>query len=108
MELSDTSRNRDKVCWTRNKITSQESTQWMAQGETLSGSRATDKRGLRHDEIPGCRARELQHQSGNIKHGRASDHDKPIKQRYYTKNPKVQGEVNVNVDELFQLGYIEH
>jgi len=29
MELSNTSRNRDKLCWTRNNNTSQESTQWM-------------------------------------------------------------------------------
>jgi len=26
--------------------------------------------------------------------------DKPIKQRYYPKNPKVQGEINAKVDEL--------
>jgi len=34
--------------------------------------------------------------------------DKPIKQRYYPKNPKVQGEINAKVDELLQMGYIEH
>jgi len=34
--------------------------------------------------------------------------DKPIKQQYYPKNPKVQGEINAKVDELLQMGYIEH
>jgi len=34
--------------------------------------------------------------------------DKPIKQRYYPKNPNVQGEINAKVDELLQMGYIEH
>ncbi|KAH8356478.1 hypothetical protein KR084_007955, partial [Drosophila pseudotakahashii] len=34
--------------------------------------------------------------------------DKPIKQRYYPKNPKVQGEINAKVDELLQMGFIEH
>jgi len=34
--------------------------------------------------------------------------DKPIKKRYYPKNPKVQGEINAKVDELLQMGYIEH
>jgi len=28
--------------------------------------------------------------------------------RYYPKNPKVQGEINARVDELLQMGYIEH
>jgi len=34
--------------------------------------------------------------------------DKPIKQRYYPKNPKIQGEINGKVDELLQMGFIEH
>jgi len=34
--------------------------------------------------------------------------DKPIKQRYYPKNPKIQGEINAKVDELLQMGFIEH
>jgi len=34
--------------------------------------------------------------------------DIPIKQRYYRKNPKVQGEINARVDELLQMGYVEH
>jgi len=34
--------------------------------------------------------------------------DKPIKHRYYPKNPKVQGGINAKVDELLQMGYIEH
>jgi len=34
--------------------------------------------------------------------------DKPIKQRYYPKNPKIQGEINAKVDELLQIGSIEH
>jgi len=33
--------------------------------------------------------------------------DKPIKQRYYPNNSKIQGEVNTNVDELLQMGFIE-
>jgi len=33
--------------------------------------------------------------------------DKPIKQRYYPKNPKDQVEINAKVAELFQMGYIE-
>jgi len=34
--------------------------------------------------------------------------DKPIKQRYYPKNPKIQGEINAKVDELLQMGFIKH
>jgi len=34
--------------------------------------------------------------------------DKPIKQRYYPKNPKIQGEINAKVDELLQMVFIEH
>jgi len=34
--------------------------------------------------------------------------DKPIKQRYYPKSPKIQGEINAKVDELLQMGFIEH
>jgi len=34
--------------------------------------------------------------------------DKPIKQKYYPKNPKNQGESNAKVDELLQMGLIEH
>jgi len=34
--------------------------------------------------------------------------DKPIKQRYYPKNPKIQGEINAKADELLQMGFIEH
>jgi len=45
MKLSNTSRNRDKVCLTRNTNTSQESTQWVARGEAIGGSSTTDKRG---------------------------------------------------------------
>jgi len=28
--------------------------------------------------------------------------------RYYPKNPKIQGEINAKVDELLQMGFIEH
>ncbi|XP_070854162.1 uncharacterized protein [Drosophila suzukii] len=34
--------------------------------------------------------------------------DKPIKQRYYPKNTKIQGKNNAKVDELLQMGFIEH
>jgi len=34
--------------------------------------------------------------------------DKPIKQRHYPKNPKIQGEINAKVDELLQIGFTEH
>jgi len=34
--------------------------------------------------------------------------DRPIKQRYYPKNPKIQGKINAKVDELLQMGFIEH
>jgi len=34
--------------------------------------------------------------------------DKPIKQRYYPWNQKIQGEINATVDELLQMGFIEH
>jgi len=34
--------------------------------------------------------------------------DKPIKQSYYPKNLKIQGEINAKVDELLQTGFIEH
>jgi len=34
--------------------------------------------------------------------------DKPIKQRYYPKNPKIQAEIHAKVDELLQMGFIEH
>jgi len=30
--------------------------------------------------------------------------DRPIKQRYYPKNPKMQGEINAKVDELLRMG----
>ncbi|XP_068149468.1 uncharacterized protein [Drosophila tropicalis] len=33
--------------------------------------------------------------------------DIPIKQRYYPKNPKIQGEINAKVDELLTMGCIE-
>jgi len=33
---------------------------------------------------------------------------KPIKQRYYPKNPKIQAEINAKADELLQMGFIEH
>jgi len=33
-----------------------------------------------------------------------SKDDKPIKQRYYPKNPKIQKEINAKVDELLQMG----
>jgi len=29
-------------------------------------------------------------------------------QRYYAKNPKIQGEINKEVDELLQTGSTEH
>jgi len=32
--------------------------------------------------------------------------DKPIKQRYYPKNPKIQREINAKVDELLQMGFV--
>jgi len=34
--------------------------------------------------------------------------DKPNKQSYYPKNPKIQGEINAKVNELLQMGFIEH
>jgi len=34
--------------------------------------------------------------------------DKPIKQRFYPKNPKIQGQINAKVDELLQIRFIEH
>jgi len=34
--------------------------------------------------------------------------EKPIKQRYYPKNPKIQREINKKVDELLQMWFIEH
>jgi len=43
IKLSNTSRNRDKVCWTRNNSTSQVPTYWMAR--VIGGSCGTDKRG---------------------------------------------------------------
>jgi len=33
--------------------------------------------------------------------------DQPVKQRYYPKNPKMQVEINANVDELLEKGCIE-
>ncbi|XP_041565903.1 LOW QUALITY PROTEIN: uncharacterized protein LOC121467710, partial [Drosophila elegans] len=33
--------------------------------------------------------------------------DQPVKQRYYPKNPKMQGEINAKVDELLEKGCIE-
>jgi len=38
---------------------------------------------------------------------KTKDH-KPLKQRYYPKNPKIKGEINAKVDELLQIGFIEH
>jgi len=34
--------------------------------------------------------------------------DKPSKQRYYPNKPKIQAEINAKVDELLQMGFIEH
>jgi len=36
--------------------------------------------------------------------------DNPIKQRYYPKSPKIQGEIIIHpkVDELLQMGFIEN
>jgi len=34
--------------------------------------------------------------------------DKPIKQRYYPNNTKIEGEINAKVDELLQMGFILH
>jgi len=34
--------------------------------------------------------------------------DKPKKKRFNPKNPKVQRETNARVDELLQMGFIEH
>ncbi|KAH8271490.1 hypothetical protein KR026_009880, partial [Drosophila bipectinata] len=33
--------------------------------------------------------------------------DTPIKQQYYPKNPKIQGEINAKVEELLEKGRIE-
>ncbi|KAH8245651.1 hypothetical protein KR026_002796, partial [Drosophila bipectinata] len=33
--------------------------------------------------------------------------DIPIKQRYYPKNPKIEGEINAKVEELLEKGCIE-
>jgi len=34
--------------------------------------------------------------------------DKPIKERYYPKNSKLQEEINAKVEEFLQMGYVEH
>jgi len=52
MELPERSRNRDKVCLTRDNNTSQEPTQWVARGESISSSRATSKRVGRYYSVP--------------------------------------------------------
>jgi len=43
--------------------------------------------------------------SNMSEHQIAMKDDKPIKHRYYPKNPR---EINAKVDELLQMGYIEH
>lgn len=34
--------------------------------------------------------------------------NKPIKQRYHPKNPKIHGNINAMVDELLEKGLLEH
>jgi len=46
--------------------------------------------------------------SNMAEHQNKMKDDNPIKQRYYPKNPKIQGEINAKVDELVQMGFIEH
>jgi len=46
--------------------------------------------------------------SNTVEHQIKMKDDKPIKQRYYPKNPKIQGEINAKVDELLQMGFIQH
>jgi len=41
-----------------------------------------------------------------VEHQITMKDDIPINQRYYPKNPKVQGEINARVDELLQMGYV--
>ncbi|XP_050745701.1 uncharacterized protein LOC127011708 [Drosophila biarmipes] len=75
MELSNSSRNRDKVRWTRGDNTGQEPTQWVARGEAISSSRRTGNRVRRHSEVHGGRASQFQNHDRNVEHGRASNND---------------------------------
>ncbi|XP_050745702.1 uncharacterized protein LOC127011709 [Drosophila biarmipes] len=111
MELSNSSRNRDKVRWTRGDNTGQEPTQWVARGEPISSSRTTGNRVRRHGEVPGGRASQFQNHDRNVEHGRASNNDEgrqTNKTAILPQNPKVQGEINAKVDELLQMECIEH
>jgi len=73
MEIPERSRNRDKVCWTRDNIIRQDPTQWMARGEAIGSSRSTSKRLGPHYSVPESRAGRPQHNDGNIEYGRTLD-----------------------------------
>jgi len=43
-----------------------------------------------------------------VKHQIEMKENKPIKRRYYPKNPNIQRKINAKVDELIQMGLIKH
>jgi len=87
------------VCWTRNNNTGQESTQWLE--EKLSVAVVQQSR--EDDDTTKFLEAELSSFStmkgisNMAEHQITMKNDKPIKQRYYPKTPKVQGEVNEGV-----------
>jgi len=76
VEPPETSRNRDKVCLTRDNNTNQEPKQWMGREKAIGSSRSTGKRFGRYYSVPGKRSGRLQHNDGNIEYGRAPDQNK--------------------------------
>ncbi|XP_044313310.1 uncharacterized protein LOC123037311 [Drosophila rhopaloa] len=63
------------------------------------------------EQFPEAELTEFRTMSGTsnvAEHQITMKNDKPIKQRYCPKNPKVQGEINTKVDELLEMGFIEH
>jgi len=110
MELPETNRNRDKVCWTRDNNTSQEPNGWLE--EKLSVAVVQQVNEL--DDTTAFLEAELADFSTMTGTSNMAEHQiktkdhKPLKQRYYPKNPKIKGEINAKVDELLQIGFIEH
>jgi len=102
IELPYTSQNCNKVCWTRDHNTNEKL--WVAVEQQASevnyATTFLEPELADFNTITGT-SNMAEHQI-KLKDG------KPIKQRYYPKNPKIQGEIKAMVDELLKMGFIEY
>jgi len=80
----------------------------MAREEAIGSSRSTRKRVERYLETELSDFNTVTGTSNMAENQIKMKNDKPIKQRYYPKYPKILGEINVKVDELLQMGFIKH